>query len=84
MIAAETFFFTETHRNRTSVRHPPPKFITLTKTLLIIKALIKMMMKLRVADEIKGTPVVRMLFRDWNCYQVYLRWDHSGKVFCVT
>lgn len=43
-----------------------------------------MMMKFKVANEIKGTPVVRMLFRDWNCYQVYLRWAQSGKVFCVT
>lgn len=82
MIAAETFFFTEIPRNRTSVS--PPKFITLTKTLLIIKALMKMMMKLKVANEIKGSPVVRMLLRDWNCYQVYLRWNQSGKVFCVT
>ena len=48
------------------------------------KGVDEMMMKFKVANEIKGTPVVRMLFRDWNCYQVYLRWAQSGKVFCVT
>lgn len=31
MIAAETFFFTETRRNRTSVRHPPPQIHYLDK-----------------------------------------------------
>lgn len=51
------------------------------KTLHIIKELMKD--ETKVENGIKGTQVVRMMFRVWNFYQAYLRRDRSGKGLCM-